>query len=252
MKCYVDASGSGDDRVFVMAGYVATDDAWPHFCIDWQELLDESPALKAFKMNKLRRRPTRCERFYRVIEKHVALAVSCYIPVDELAAAVDETPWPHYISGTAALKDPYYFAFKAIIDLLAQHQSRLRIDESVDFVFDTETQGDRCLSQWNRMLISSDPSIRVRIGGVPEYQDDKSCLPLQAADMYAYWVRKWWLDGQADGIENLTFPWQADLSLPRMSFEFCKADFLQEFQRFSDPAVLARARLNDDEVDTRL
>jgi len=140
LHAYIDDSGTGDSEVFVLAGYIATEESWAAFSTDWQQLVNMKSRhyrqLSYFKMNEMRSDTEleRCSWFYRVIEKHVTAAVSCAISVPGLVKAVKEFPWPPWIYNIQVLENPYYFAFKATTDKLAQHQHQLKIDQPVDFI----------------------------------------------------------------------------------------------------------------------
>ncbi len=58
------------------------------------------------------------------------------------------------------MENPYYFAFKAITDALAQHQADLGIDEPVDIIFDDESEKVRLAGVWDMLKLSSLPEIR--------------------------------------------------------------------------------------------
>jgi len=250
LQAFIDGSGTGSGDVLVLAGYIASANAWIGFTEDWQRLLDyRSPhyrMLSYFKMKEMKSSPEdleRCAWFYRVIEKHVLAAVSCTVSVSDLVKAVQNFPWPVWINEVHVLNNPYYFAFKAITDMLAQHQSKLGITEPVDFVFDNESEKKRCIEAWDELKQNSRPDVRALMGDTPIYRDDKTALPLQAADLYAYWVRQWELDGIEDGIEHLEFPWKAERDLPRIDFKFVERDFIAEFNKVFDPEVQRRMGL---------
>ena len=227
-QAYIDGSGTGAKDVLVLAGYIAPFDNWAAFSTDWARLLTVGAPyrkLSYFKMKEMKRDLERCHWFYQVIEKHVKAAVSCTVLTSGLIKAVREFPWPPWINEVHVLENPYYFAFKAITDMLAQHQEKLQITGPVDFVFDNESEKERCIAAWDELKRNSRPDIAVLMGDTPTYKDDKTTLPLQAADLYAYWVRQWQLEGIEDGIEKLKFPWRVEREVPRIDFRFGEADF---------------------------
>ena len=64
------------------------------------------------------------------------------------------------------------------------------------------------------------------MGDIPEYQDDRKALPLQAADLYAWWILKWEREGRVDAVKDLPFPWGAKRDLLRLAMRFREPDFL--------------------------
>jgi hypothetical protein len=139
------------------------------------------------------------------------------------------------------------------MDKFVQNQSQLLIDEPVDFIFDEESEKKRCLNAWDRLKYSASTDVRRLLGDTPIYRDDKTTLPLQAADLYAYWVREWELRGVDEAISSLPFPWEKHVDIPRMEIRFEKRDFVLEFQRWcNDPDILRRALMSDDEISRAL
>ena len=141
LQAYIDDSQDGD--TFVLAGYIADAEEWTTFSIDWQELLDMRPRLDYLKMNEMAQSPERIERaswFYRVIERHIRAAISCTIPIDELVRAVRTVDWPPNFTNLHRLENPYYFSFHAIINMAAQHQQKMGLNEPIDFIFDDQSE----------------------------------------------------------------------------------------------------------------
>jgi len=42
-------------------------------------------------------------------------------------------------------------------------------------------------------------------GSTPAFRDEIKFLPLQSADFYAWWVRKWYVDGMPEKIREFDF-----------------------------------------------
>jgi hypothetical protein len=77
------------------------------------------PNLGCFKMHEMAGKP----EDYRTIEEHnIIVAVSCVVHTKELVKVVRSISWPTYITDIKDLENSYYFAFQAIIHVLAQHQ----------------------------------------------------------------------------------------------------------------------------------
>lgn len=55
------------------------------------------------------------------------------------------------------------------------------------------------------------PSIRQRYGLAPIFRDDREFLPLQGADLWAWWVRKWYDEGAPSKMADPDFGiWKAN------------------------------------------
>jgi hypothetical protein len=239
----VDASGKGDPDLLVIAGYIAPAETWIEFSKEWQARLDQAQ-MPYFKMNEMIRRPEIAGWFYKVLEEYdVSAAISCAIRTADLVKVVQETSWPPIIINIKAISNPYNFAFKAIIDGLVRHQVHLGISEPVDFIFDEESEKGPLLEAWDLMKLSSEPEFRRLMGDTPAYRDDRKVLPLQAADLYAWWVRHWRINNVKDGVEKLKFPWPVSKDIPRLDMEFAEKDFRIELEKRLRPEALARAQL---------
>jgi hypothetical protein len=225
LTAYIDASGKGDPSLLVLAGYVATAEAWIEFSKEWQSRLDEV-GIPYFKMREMAGRPEIAGWFYRVIEEHdIKAALSCVIKTDELVKVNRGIRYPAYIVNTEMMENPYYFAFKAIIDVLAQQQVKLGLTEPVDFIFDEELEKRRVLEGWDLMKANSAPEFAALMGDTPAYRDDKKLKPLQAADLYAWWILKWERDKREEWARDLPFPWGIKKDIPRLAMSFGERDF---------------------------
>jgi hypothetical protein len=243
-KAYVDASGKGDPDILVIAGYIAPAAIWMEFSKEWQSRLSQA-RMPYFKMNEMTRRPEIAGWFYKVIEEqNVTAAISCVVRTAELVKVVSETSWPPFITNIKSIANPYNFAFKAIIDGLLQHQVKLGVLEPVDFIFDQESEIGPLREAWDLMKLSAGAEFRKLMGEKPIDLDDKKVMPLQAADLYAWWVRHWRINSVKDGIEQLKFPWPVSRDITRLDMEFGEKDFRAEIEKGLRPDALARARLS--------
>jgi hypothetical protein len=53
-------------------------------------------------------------------------------------------------------------------------------------------------------------------------------MPLQAADLYAWWILKWEREGLIEAVRDLPFPWVIQKNIPRLAMRFRERDFLVE------------------------
>jgi hypothetical protein len=204
LQAYIDDSGSGDPDVYVLAGYIASAESWASFSDEWKKLLDFC-RLDVFKMKDMKNRPKDCELFYQLIEKYVIAGISCTVFKKDLVRVIESTdfggnPQEH-------LKKPVFLAFRSIIAMVSENQRKMGILEPVDFIFDNETKAIECMEAWEVLRDSSYGDTRKFLGSPPIFRDDREFLPLQAADLNAWWIRKWEKEGNIDAIANLAFPW---------------------------------------------
>lgn len=222
LQAYVDGSGSGDPDALVLAGYVATAETWAKFSTEWQKRLDEV-GLKRFKMHEMA--TSRMEfagYFYRVIEEFdVLAAISCVIRTDDLRKVLREIRLPD-IPNIQRLENPYYLGFRCIIETLARHQRQLRLgEEPIDFIFDDQSEKAALVGAWDLMKFAATPDIQPLLGDTPIFRPDDKVMPLQAADLYAWWVLKWQREGDSDaGVRDFRFAWEAKRKINRLHVEY--------------------------------
>jgi hypothetical protein len=242
-QAYVDGSGTGDPDLFVLAGYIASASVWEEFSKQWKARLAEAN-LKYFKMYEMSQRTEIAAWFYRLIEEHdLRAAISCTINVSDLTKVCAAIRWPARMTNLEAVSNPYYFAFRAVIDILAQYQGQLKIDAPVDFIFDEESEKANTLKHAELIKINSAPEFAKLMGGTPIYLNDKSTMPLQAADLYAWWVRKWEREKIIEWGETMPFAWSVKKNIPRLTMSFSERDFWTEYSR-----ALAKISVNFEEL----
>jgi hypothetical protein len=63
--------------------------------------------------------------------------------------------------------------------------------ERIDFYFDTRSEKSAITKGWEAFVSRRPDAFRQFCGATPRFEDDKDFLPLQAADFWAWWIRKW-------------------------------------------------------------
>lgn len=240
MQGYIDASAKGDPRILVLAGYIAPADLWLQFSYEWQARLDHA-GLDYFKMNEMASRPEIAGHFYRVIEEtDIPAAITIIIRTDEMRRVLQSLEWPKSIREDKDLENPYYFGFKAVSNMLVQRQHELGITEPIDLIYDEESEKIRTLLGWDLMKLASSPEQRELMGDAI-YRDDKKVKPLQAADLLAWWIRKWELEGVATDVPKLPFPWGMKKGIKRLHGYFGEKAFRYEFTEMLKPENAEKA-----------
>ena len=216
LQAFIDDSKS-DGRLFVLAGYIAPAEAWARLSDEWEaELKSSNPPLDEFKMAHKKWETDRCERFYRIIEKHVSAAVSIRINLAALARVVESLKWPPAVRNVEAITHPYWFAYHSIIDYLFMNHTALELSGRVDFVFDEQSEKTLIRNTWDYYKSTVPEGTRQFLGDEPTFKCSVEQKPLQAADFWAWWVRRWEVDGVSDGVDRLAFPWKAERDLMRL------------------------------------
>ncbi len=200
---------------FVIAGFIATAEAWADFARKWEAALplhgieDRKAHQYHFKMNRMwNLKRDHVEPFYRIIEETAVMGVSCAISVRdfELAKKRIYLNHPAFKIGSLDVGDYgniYIHAFRSLMDTFHIMRSNPQIasvigNQPVDFYFDEKSEKKLIAKSWDLYVESRNEPERSFYGREPRFEDDRDFLPLQAADFLAWWVRKWHEMGDAD------------------------------------------------------
>jgi hypothetical protein len=218
LQICLDESGKGDPDLFVIAGYVSTTERWAAFADEWQKLLDHDSRhyrkLEYFKMAEMTSKGDRerCRWFYNVIEEHALAAVSFALSTKELTRQVRRMF--NNPKDAGVLANPWHFVSHLMIPEFVRGMESLGLPPGpVDFVFDDVSEKENVLSSWKDFKAAF-PEEAKMIPGPPIFRSDMDYLPLQAADLLAWWVRHWQVDGLKGGdIYNCEFAWPRSRTL---------------------------------------
>jgi hypothetical protein len=94
------------------------------------------------------------------------------------------------------------------------------------------------------MKSNSAPEVLELMGETPAYRNDKKLMPLQAADLYAWWILKWERQGLIEAVKDLPFAWKIEKNIPRLAMRFRERDFLTESSK-----GLAKYARNKEELE---
>lgn len=238
LRGYIDDSGHrGHSPVMVLGGWIAPVVKWLDFVPEWQAMLDMKPGIDYFKMNEAeklcgqfkgwseQRRDERVALAYKTVEQFASFQVSCIINLRDFYRIFDPA-----ITG-ASPANPYYLAFGSIINETAHYQGAIGIDEKIDFVFDEQVmEKDKIVRGWDYIKAHARPITKHLIGSYPVFEDDKKFLPLQAADLIAWWIRKMATE-ESDG-SRVAFPWTPTKPIPGLQFRFNEAELLKAREGF--------------------
>ena len=205
---YIDDSGNEPQSpVYVLAGFIASVEQWAAFSTDWQAALDEAPRLEYFKMKEAAslhgqfgrhfgwtpaKRDDRLATFTRIIRKRVRVRVSVSIQHAHFEKYLKSIPVPQR---RLASDNAYVLLFQEIVISTAAVAPTLGITEPCDFIFDEQgALGLEALLWWPHFKATAERASRTDlpkfIGSPPIFRDEKHFLPLQAADLYAWQVRR--------------------------------------------------------------
>jgi Protein of unknown function (DUF3800) len=204
-QAFIDDSTSdkGDRRLF-LAGYINTADNWTLFSDAWKEELCSDPAIDYLKMTEAQwlrgefrgwsaeDRDKKLRGLARVIRHFQPVSIHYSVSRNE----VNEIIKPVAPYGFAS---PYFYCFNGIILPLATQQAKYPIKVPIDFIFDNqEGLGEEVRFIYKCIRDIQPKTVRDMLSVDPLFRDDKQVLPLQAADMLAWHVRRQYESGEKD------------------------------------------------------
>jgi hypothetical protein len=213
LQAYIDDSGRGQHPAFVLAGWIARPEQWADFSTEWEKVLHLAPLIKYLKTREAMNfqgqfngwsktdRNNKLADLYAVIEQYVMNGIYIVIPslVFEQYASIIDHP---------KANDPYFLASFSMMVMVSDLEEKYGITEPVDFIFDNQEGMEIPVRDaWNELRSFSPDGVRRRLGRRPEFDDDKVSMPLQAADLHAWWVRRGYSD-MVEDKERLPTPWK--------------------------------------------
>ncbi|HWE87261.1 MAG TPA: DUF3800 domain-containing protein [Terracidiphilus sp.] len=248
ITAYVDDSGSEpSSKIFVLGG-VALPAGWcARLSEEWKAILDAAPTVEYFKASEVwdhkkgpfreltdKERETKVFALAECLCDLHPLAVSCSVGWDIFRDFRGRCVLPEYA------RDPYFFLFYRLIVLMIQMGQRAANPTPVDFIFDEQNKlWDQVISWFPQFRATLPSTMLSYLGKDPEKDDEKTCLPLQAADMFAWYERR-------NALASLPWQWHRDIqqrlaryhtsmelteeTLMGMAFSFGFASEVQESQ----------------------
>ncbi|MBV9077822.1 MAG: DUF3800 domain-containing protein, partial [Methylobacteriaceae bacterium] len=202
LQAYVDDSASDQGkRDLVLAGYVNTADKWAEFSHAWASELKRAPSIAYLKMREARNlsgefkgwrsedRDAKVQALARIIRETGPASIHSRVSRNDVDRMIK--PVAPY-----AMRTPYFYCFQAILLPIAIHQNRSNdVRVPIDFIFDNqEGLGDEARNLYKLIRLQQPSEIRDLLSFDPIFRDDKLVNPLQAADMIAWYIRKFYED----------------------------------------------------------
>ncbi|HWF91953.1 MAG TPA: DUF3800 domain-containing protein [Terriglobales bacterium] len=194
---YIDDSASSeDDEIFLLAGYAQTAPAWAAFSDVWAKTLRQAPSINYCHMTEAEglkgqflgwgktQRDRKLAELANVIVKHDPWSIECFVSRQKYQEIIE--PVIAY-----DLRGPYFSCFYGTIVSLARYHAQTGITLPTDFVFDEQGKvGAEAVLWYEAIKERQKPEIKALMGSTPIFRDDEKVLPLQAADMIAWHLRR--------------------------------------------------------------
>jgi hypothetical protein len=195
LQVVVDDSGRGQSTL-VLGGCIATVDEWIAFTEQWKRVLDEPPAIEYFKMREAHGLSGQFEKFGET-ERDIKVwrLVSVLMMMRDVRGVrviVDLSAYRRYFTGQIAkgMDYPTFLASHEVVHAVMRGQldGKLPKDGPAKFVFDEQgKESDMFLYSWSEnMPRPADAKMNAVVPPRPVIEDDKTFLPLQAADLFAW------------------------------------------------------------------
>lgn len=183
---------SSDDSIYTLAGWLSSADRWKQFSDDFEK----AGLPHTFHMKRVRRHAgKRVRTLAALTREHTMFRVDC---------ALHQKNYLSIAKGRLApqLDNPYFFLFYQIILAATRLLDLMQSEDTVDWVFDEQGQIGSAANGWYLWIKNhAAPNIKRRLGSTPIFRDDNKVLPLKAADLFAWQIRKYLSDEQPAGIE---------------------------------------------------
>jgi Protein of unknown function (DUF3800) len=217
LTAYMDDSGSDKTSpVYVLGGVVLPTEWWVSLSEEWSGVLGAPPRIDYFKGSEVgdrdkgpfkdftgEQRQHKVESLIDVLCERHPLAFSASVKWSVFEKFQQKyNPLP-------GCNDPYFFLYYNIIALAAQYGQRESNPTPVDFVFDEHGKIGQAVHNWYSFFDRHiPPELHTFLGKDPVFRDEKKCLPLQAADLFAWYGRRSTLDSFNNAWEWQKIAWQ--------------------------------------------
>jgi hypothetical protein len=237
LQVFIDDSGRGVDPVFVLAGYVGRVRNWEEFSDRWQKALKQPPAIEYLKATeaiwlqgqfrgwKPQDRDTKVLKLIALIQKHSMYAVDLAVAAGPFRTIFGRAKRP--------FNKPHAIAFPHLVTWMLGTAAKRAQREKVRLVFDRgvlEREAE-ITEAYVAMMKHLPPALTSLLDQRPSFEDDKEVGPLQAADLWAWHVRRQYNE-MAEGRNMWASPiWTALTELPTRTIPALGDEYLRDFRQ---------------------
>jgi uncharacterized protein DUF3800 len=186
---------TGDRRLF-MAGYLNRADTWARFSEAFDEEQHADPPIQYLKMTEAHNLRGQFEGWCATKrdEKLAGLArIIRHFEPFSFQFSINREQYYQIVQPTSpyGFGDPYFTACFGIVSGLARFAAVQGAKTPIEFIFDRQDSASDNVDLFFDFLLANLPRASRRlINGKPIFRDDKELLPLQAADMLVWHLRR--------------------------------------------------------------
>ena len=207
LKCYADDSGNSrqneapDGGVFVVAGYLMSEERWEDFADHWEQQLKRDFPISYCHMIDAENGKGEFIGIREEFRERKILDLALVIRVCNPVPINVQMKWSDYESTVPGnvpevMNSPYAILFyqlmRAVCDLQIDSNHYKNFGHlPVEWVFDSDApHAFRCLKWYGDLAARAPEPYRTMMANTPVFRDDKTLAPLQAADMLAWHIRR--------------------------------------------------------------
>ncbi|MER9331024.1 DUF3800 domain-containing protein [Mesorhizobium sp. M0488] len=238
-----------DGRVLILSGFVAEAVDWAQFSNKWQERLD-TIGWPRFKMSEVNRRFNEpeafrhAEAFYRILEPFPKAFFSIGIDEKLVEEAFESCRLPK------AYSNPYFLAYWLFLDYFGQSIHVTRVSEPVEVIFDKQNALESLpQNHWEEYVASVGDRTFSILNKRPRFEKDEDFLPLQAADLASWFVRKYWHEkGNLRHPMSNPFPWKLKGTFYGLTATPDKSEISRKLQKIREQFI-ERYGISEDDAE---
>jgi hypothetical protein len=240
LRAFIDDSGSDRNSAwYVLAGYIGTVEGWDRFDAQWTQVLRQDPPIEYFKSSQAEslrpdgqwagvsagQRDAKIDALIHVIRLCARRAVCARIrqaDYDDLVRPNVPTAWD----------SPYYFLATIIVGAAINIETLDGNSEDIDFVLDEDQSHARGFALLVPRLFGMQ-SVRQKLVNITR-QDEKQFIPLQAADLLAWQIRRFF---SSDEPRRKHFDACQDLQKPLHTFRLDRPTIIEIMRDMNETAA---------------
>ena len=206
-----DDSGKTQMPVYVLAGFISRVRRWQVYSHEWDRVLKRPPEVSFLSTNEAFRQTgcfsgwsereieKRLLKLVEVIQNRVdggAIFTLDHADYKAVMTKVEQLPFtPEELRKLRMLKNPFYFGFHTVVVRMLGEHAHAHMKEGLQILFDHDIDREKRLENGYRNVIEGirkefPEHVKLLVNKEAEFRDEKVFLPLQAADLLAWNVRR--------------------------------------------------------------